>query len=75
MVSARLRSLTQAMLTDITYCTNCARACCNRDLEALREPSALKAHPPTEREECRTLWQDVDTMRKKGVLGRAIERT
>jgi serine/threonine-protein kinase len=35
------------------------------DLAGLREPSALDKLPPAERQECRTLWSDVDALVKR----------
>jgi serine/threonine-protein kinase len=37
----------------------------NADLAGLREPSALEKLPPAERQECRTLWSDVDVLLKR----------
>jgi hypothetical protein len=32
------------------------------DLAGLRDPDALAKLPPTERQECRTLWNDLDAL-------------
>jgi hypothetical protein len=37
----------------------------NADLAGLREPSALDKLPPAERQECRTLWSDIDALCKR----------
>jgi hypothetical protein len=35
------------------------------DLAGLRDPRALDKLPPAERQECRSLWRDVDTLLKR----------
>jgi serine/threonine-protein kinase len=35
------------------------------DLKGLREPSALDKFPPAERQECNSLWTDVDALLKR----------
>jgi len=34
----------------------------DRDLAGLRDPDALDRLPPAERQECRTLWADIDAL-------------